>query len=82
MLVMQPLELVKLSEKIDIIRRFISFIDIAYANKTKIKFFFNNFDKNEIYLGKKIDNLWIRCNSRLAEMQNKEYFVNTIKNKN
>ena len=69
-------------EQIDIIRRFISFIDIAYANKTKIKFFFNNFDKNEIYLGKKIDNLWIRCNSRLAEMQNKEYFVNMIRNKN
>ena len=69
-------------EQIDIIRRFISFIDIAYANKTKIKFFFNNFDKNKIYLGNKINNLWLRCNSRLAEMQNKEYFVNTFKNKN
>ena len=69
-------------EQIDIIRRFISFIDIAYANKTKIKFFFNNFDKNKIYLGNKINNLWLRCNSRLVEMQNKEYFVNTIKNKN
>ncbi len=69
-------------EQIDIIRRFISFIDIAYANKTKIKFFFNNFDKNKIYLGNKINNLWLRCNSRLAEMQNKEYFFNINRNKN
>ena len=69
-------------EQIDIIRRFISFIDIAYANKTKIKFFFNNFDKNKIYLGNKINNLWLRCNSRLVEMQNKEYFFNINRNKN
>lgn len=69
-------------EQIDIIRRFISFIDIAYANKTKIKFFFNNFDKNKIYLGNKINNLWLRCNSRLAEMQDKEYFLNSNANKN
>ena len=60
----------------DIIRRFISFIDIAYINKTKIKFFFNNIDQDKIYLGKKIENLWSRCRSRLFEMQSKEYFFN------
>ena len=39
-------------------------------------------DKNKIYLGNKINNLWLRCNSRLAEMQNKEYFFNINRNKN
>ena len=63
-------------DQIDIIRRFISFIDIAYINKTKIKFFFNNIDQDKIYLGKKIENLWSRCRSRLFEMQSKEYFFN------
>ena len=58
----------------DIIRRFISFIDICYRDKTKIKFFFNHVDEN-IYTGKKLKILWDRCHSRLIEMQTKEYLI-------
>ena len=61
-------------DQIDIVRRFISFIDIVYKKKSKIKFFFNNIEINEIYSGSKIDNLWVRCQSRLREMQTDEYF--------
>ncbi len=57
-------------DSIDIIRRFISFIDIAYAKKAKIRFFFNNIDIKNIYVGEKLELLWNRCSSRLNEMQN------------
>ncbi len=53
----------------DIIRRFISFIDICYRDKTKIKFFFNDFDHEKLYTGTKLEILWNRCQSRLTEMQ-------------
>ena len=61
---------------IDVIRRFISFIDIAYTNKVKVKFFFNNIGLDEIYKGTKLDILWKRCQSRLNEMQSYDYFLN------
>ena len=61
----------------DIIRRFISFIDIAYANKTKIKFFFNEIEIAAIYDGLLLDHLWKRCESRLMEMNNRKYFDET-----
>ena len=35
----------------DIIRRFIGFIDIAYIEKVKIKFFFNSDDIRSLYIG-------------------------------
>ena len=57
----------------DIIRRFISFIDIAYTKKSKVKFFFNDKDIKNIYVGKKLQLLWARCSSRLSEMQNYGY---------
>ena len=60
-------------DSIDIIRRFISFIDIAYIQKTKVKFFFNNLDFNNLYQGVKIKILWQRCCSRLSEMQSSKY---------
>ena len=63
-------------ESIDIVRRFISFIDISYASKTKIKFFYNEIDINEIYSGSKIDLLWSRCASRLSEMRTYKYLNN------
>ena len=63
-------------DSIDIIRRFISFIDITYTNKTKIKFFFNNIAVESIYTGSKIENIWVRCKSRLSEMKTKEYLMN------
>ena len=61
---------------IDIVRRFISFIDIAYVNQAKIKIFYNGFDINEIYTGSKIELLWNRCASRLSEMYTYEYLNN------
>ena len=60
-------------DSIDIIRRFISFIDIAYKEKTKVKFFFNDTDISSIYSGTKLDILWKRCASRLSEMKNYDY---------
>ena len=38
----------------DVIRRFISFIDICYRDKTKIKFFFDGCYCKDLYTGKKI----------------------------
>ena len=63
-------------DTIDIIRRFISFIDITYINRTKIKFFFNDIAIESIYSGSKIENLWVRCKSRLSEMRTQEYLTN------
>ena len=60
-------------DSIDIIRRFISFIDIAYKEKAKVKFFFNDTDIAKIYSGTKLDFLWKRCASRLYEMKNYDY---------
>jgi len=61
----------------DLIRRFISFIDICYRNKMKIKFFFNNYSCNDLYTGDKLKDLWKRCQSRLNEMQGMHYLTNT-----
>ena len=60
-------------EKIDLVRRFISFIDIAYVEKVKVKFFFNKVKEKDIYSGDRLDILWRRCQSRLMEMQTFEY---------
>ena len=54
----------------DIIRRFIGFIDIAYIEKIKIKFFFNSDDIRSLYTGEELSFLWDRTISRLEEMQN------------
>ncbi len=61
-------------DSIDIVRRFISFIDIVYTEKVKVKFFFNEIEINKIYIGTKLDILWSRCLSRLNEMQSYDYF--------
>jgi cell division protein ZapE len=60
-------------DSIDLIRRFISFIDVAYVEKTKVKFFFDDIEFNDLYSGTKIEILWHRCSSRLTEMQSSEY---------
>jgi|TARA_B100001093_G_scaffold37837_1_gene32403 cell division protein ZapE len=57
----------------DIIRRFISFIDICYRENIKVKFFINNLDLDKIYSGTNLQILWNRCLSRLHEMQTIEY---------
>ena len=59
----------------DIVRRFISFIDICYRDKTKIKFFFNEIENQELYKDRKLKSLWERCHSRLIEMQTNEYLI-------
>ena len=62
-------------ETADIMRRFISFIDICYRDQTKVKFFFNDIDYENLYSGVKLKILWERCCSRLIEMQTKEYLI-------
>ena len=62
-------------ESADIIRRFISFIDICYRDKTKIKFFFDNCSQQNLYTGEKLEDLWNRCHSRLSEMQTSDYLA-------
>ncbi len=57
----------------DIIRRFISFIDICHKNRTKVKFFHNIDSLNMLYHGNKLKILWTRCQSRLNEMQTLDY---------
>ena len=53
----------------DIIRRFIGFIDIAYIEKVKIKFFLNNDDIRSLYRGEELSFLWDRTISRIEEMR-------------
>ena len=60
-------------EKIDLVRRFISFIDIAYVERVKVKFFFNKVKEKDIYYGDRLEILWRRCQSRLMEMQTFQY---------
>lgn len=57
----------------DIIRRFISFIDICYRDRTKVKFFENDVTLQNIYKGDKLKILWDRCCSRIHEMQTLNY---------
>jgi len=65
-------------DSMDIIRRFISFIDITYVEKVKIKFFFNDTKIHELYSGNKLKILWDRCSSRLVQMQNYKYLENDL----
>ena len=53
----------------DIIRRFIGFIDIAYIEKVKIKFFMNNDDIQSLYNGEELLFLWDRTISRIEDMR-------------
>ena len=53
----------------DVIRRFIGFIDIAYIEKVKIKFFLNNDDIKSLYSGEELSFLWDRTISRIEEMR-------------
>ena len=53
----------------DIIRRFIGFIDIAYIEKVKIKFFMENDDIQSLYNGEELLFLWDRTISRIEEMR-------------
>ena len=67
-------------DQIDKLRRFIGFIDIAYQEKQKLKFFFDpNFIKN-LYSGDQLLHLWVRTESRLHEITTTKYLQNLEKN--
>tara|TARA_B100000900_G_scaffold399781_1_gene402723 strand:- start:502 stop:1551 length:1050 start_codon:yes stop_codon:yes gene_type:complete len=58
------------------IRRFISFIDIAYQEKQKIKLFYDPNLINNLYSGDQLENLWVRTESRLHQMTATKYLKN------
>tara|TARA_Y100000816_G_scaffold177468_1_gene128095 strand:- start:1007 stop:2035 length:1029 start_codon:yes stop_codon:yes gene_type:complete len=62
-------------ESMDLVRRLIAFVDIAYIANTKIKFFYPAADLPHIYIGKGLSNLWKRTASRLIEMSSQEYII-------
>ena len=67
-------------DEADIIRRFISFIDVAYKENTKVKFFNEGINPEDIYTGSKFQYLWERSQSRINEMKSKKYLLNSAKN--
>ncbi|MDC0198947.1 cell division protein ZapE [Pseudomonadota bacterium] len=67
-------------DNIDKLRRFISFIDIAYQEKQKLKFFFDPNLINNLYAGDQLLNLWVRTESRLHEITTTKYLQNLEKN--
>ena len=67
-------------DHIDKIRRFISFIDIAYQEKQKLKFFYNPNLINNLYSGDHLHHLWVRTESRLHQITAKKYLQNLEKN--
>ena len=63
-------------DHIDKIRRFISFIDIAYQEKQKLKLFYDPNLINNLYSGVQLENLWIRTESRLHQIAATKYLQN------
>jgi cell division protein ZapE len=59
----------------DLVRRLIAFVDIAYIAHIKIKFFYPAADLPHIYDGKGLLHLWERTASRLIEMSSQEYIT-------
>jgi len=60
-------------EHLDIIRRFISFIDIAYQERQKMKLFSEALLLQNLYEGTQLKFLWERSASRLHEISSKKY---------
>ena len=67
-------------DHIDKIRRFISFIDIAYQEKQKLKLFYDPELINNLYSGDQLKNLWLRTESRLHQMASTKYLQNLEQN--
>ena len=65
---------------IDKLRRFISFIDIAYQEKQKLKFFYDPNLINSLYSGDQLLHLWVRTESRLHQITTTKYLQNLEKN--
>ena len=67
-------------DHIDKIRRFISFIDIAYQEKQKLKLFYDPSLIENLYSGDQLENLWVRTESRLHQMTTTKYLQNIEQN--
>ena len=67
-------------DHIDKLRRFISFIDIAYQENQKLKLFLDPNLINDLYSGDKLTNLWARTESRLNQISTAKYLQNLEQN--
>ena len=67
-------------DHIDKIRRFISFVDIAYQEKQKLKCFYDPNLMINLYSGDQLNHLWVRTESRLHQITSKKYLQNLEKN--
>ena len=67
-------------DNIDKIRRFISFIDIAYQEKQKLKLLYDPNLIDNLYSGDQLENLWVRTESRLHQMASTKYLQNLEQN--
>ena len=67
-------------EQLDKIRRFISFIDITYQERQKMKLFYSDGFLSDLYQGTQLKFLWERSESRLHEISSAEYLQNLEKN--
>ena len=67
-------------DHLDKVRRFISFIDIVYQEKQKLKFFCNLELMQNLYTGHQLRSLWLRTASRVHQISTKKYLQNLEKN--
>jgi cell division protein ZapE len=67
-------------ENLDKIRRFISFIDITYQERQKMKLFYADGFLTDFYQGTQLKFLWERSESRLHEISGESYLKNLEKN--
>jgi cell division protein ZapE len=67
-------------QHLDIIRRFISFIDITYQERQKMKLFYADGFLTYFYQGTQLKLLWERSESRLHEISSESYLKNLEKN--
>ena len=67
-------------DHLDKVRRFISFIDIAYQEKQKLKCFHDPNLMINLYSGDQLRHLWVRTESRLHQIASKKYLQNLEKN--
>ena len=67
-------------DHLDKVRRFISFIDIAYQEKQKLKCFYDPNLMINLYSGDQLQHLWARTESRLHQMATTKYLQNLEKN--
>jgi cell division protein ZapE len=69
-------------EHLDKIRRFISYIDITYQEKQKMKLFADGALLQNLYTGTQLKFLWERSASRLHEISSKKYLEDLEKKVN